>query len=95
MYELINVVIIRLSKNMDNEKEHELHRLLGAMFLPELNIDEKNKVLEDEFKTPMEGKRKELLKSMCNLSQGIKESALEQGFEKKMVSAGYKIPAEV
>lgn len=81
MYELVNVVIIRLAKQMDEEKEHELHRLLGAMFLPELNIDEKNNVLENEFKIQMEGERKELLKSMCNLSQGIKEQALEKGIE--------------
>lgn len=81
MYELVNVVIIRLAKQMDEEKEHELHRLLGAMFLPELNIDEKNNVLENEFKIQMEDERKELLKSMCNLSQGIKEQALEKGIE--------------
>lgn len=29
----------------------------------------------------MEGDRKELLKSMCNLSQGIKEQGIEQGIE--------------
>ena len=29
----------------------------------------------------MEGDRKELLKSMCNLSQGIKERGIEQGIE--------------
>lgn len=81
MYELVNVVIIRLAKQMDEEKEHELHRLLGAMFLPELNIDEKNNVLENEFKIQMEDERKELLKSMCNLSQEIKEQALEKGIE--------------
>lgn len=81
MYELVNVVIIRLAKQMDEEKEHELHRLLGAMFLPELNIDEKNNVLENEFKIQMEDERKELLKSMCNLSQGIKEQALEKEIE--------------
>ena len=81
MYELVNVVIIRLAKQMDEEKEHELHCLLGAMFLPELNIDEKNNVLENEFKIQMEDERKELLKSMCNLSQGIKEQALEKGIE--------------
>ena len=30
-------------------------------------------MLENEFDIKMEGDRKELLKSMCNLSQGIKE----------------------
>lgn len=75
MYEIVNVVIIRLAKQMDNEKGHELHRLLGAMFLPEIDVQEKNEVLENEFQIQMEGERKELLNSMCNLSQGIKEIA--------------------
>lgn len=43
------------------------------MFLPELSAEEKNDMLENEFDIKMEGDRKELLKSMCNLSQGIKE----------------------
>lgn len=79
----INNCLLRYQKSVkyDEAKEHELHRLLGAMFLPELNINEKNNVLENEFKIQMEGERKELLKSMCNLSQGIKEQALEQGLE--------------
>ena len=36
-------------------------------------MQEKNEVLENEFQ--MEGERKELLNSMCNRSQGIKEIA--------------------
>lgn len=38
-------------------------------------------MLENEFNIKMEGDRKELLKSMCNLSQGIKERGIEQGIE--------------
>ena len=38
-------------------------------------MQEKNEVLENEFQIQMEGERKELLNSMCNLSQGIKEIA--------------------
>ena len=51
------------------------------MFLPELSAEEKNDMLENEFYIKMEGDRKELLKSMCNLSQGIKERGIEQGIE--------------
>ena len=34
----------------------------------------------------MEGDRKELLKSMCNLSQGIKEQGIEQGRREERIS---------
>ena len=79
MYEIINVVIVRLGRNLDKEKNHGLHRLLGALFLPEMTADEKNDLLEKEFHIEMEGDRKEMLSSMCNLSQGIKEQGIKQG----------------
>lgn len=86
MYEIVNVVIIRLAKTLDLQTEHELHRFLGALFLPELSADEKNDMLENEFDIKMEGDRKELLKSMCNLSQGIKEQGIEQGRREERIS---------
>lgn len=48
------------------------------MFLPELSAEEKNDMLENEFDIKMEGDRKELLKSMCNLSQGIEQGRREE-----------------
>ena len=42
----VNVVIIRLAKTLDLQTEHELHRFLGALFLPELSAEEKNDMLE-------------------------------------------------
>lgn len=55
------------------------------MFLPELSAEEKNDMLENEFDIKMEGDRKELLKSMCNLSQGI-EQGIEQGRREERIS---------
>ena len=43
-------------------------------------------MLENEFDIKMEGDRKELLKSMCNLSQGIKEQGIEQGRREERIS---------
>ncbi len=86
MYEIVNVVIIRLAKTLDLQTEHELHRFLGALFLPELSAEEKTDMLENEFDIKMEGDRKELLKSMCNLSQGIKEQGIEQGRREERIS---------
>lgn len=86
MYEIVNVVIIRLAKTLDLQTEHELHRFLGALFLSELSAEEKNDMLENEFDIKMEGDRKELVKSMCNLSQGIKEQGIEQGRREERIS---------
>lgn len=86
MYEIVNVVIIRLAKTLDLQTEHELHRFLGALFLPELSAEEKNDMLENEFNIKMESDRKELVKSMCNLSQGIKEQGIEQGRREERIS---------
>ena len=44
-----------------------------------MTADEKNDLLEKEFHIEMEGDRKEMLSSMCNLSQGIKEQGIKQG----------------
>lgn len=81
MYEIINVVIVRLGREIDPEKNHELHRLLGALFLPEMPLEAKNGILEEEFHIEMEGDRKELMSNMCNLSQGIKEQGIKMGTE--------------
>ena len=54
---------------------------MGALFLPEMTADEKNDLLEKEFHIEMEGDRKEMLSSMCNLSQGIKEQGIKQGIK--------------
>ena len=58
-----------------------MHRLLGALFLPEMPVEAKNAVLEEEFHIEMEGDRKELMRSMCNLSEGIKEQGIKLGTE--------------
>ncbi len=59
---------------------------MGALFLPELSAEEKNDMPENEFGVKMESDRKELLKSMCNLSQGIKEQGIEQGRREERIS---------
>jgi hypothetical protein len=87
MYELINVVIVRLKKTLDSDPAHELHRLLGTLFLPEIEFQEKSEILEEEFHIQMEDDRKEMLGRMCNLSQGIKENAMQQGLQQGVQQA--------
>jgi hypothetical protein len=75
------VVIVRLKKTLDPDHAHELHRLLGTLFLPEIEFKEKSEILEEEFHIQMEDDRKEMLGTMCNLSQGIKGNAMQQGLQ--------------
>ena len=78
-YNVINVVIIRLNKKIDEDKDHELHRLLGAIFQQNLSLSEREKILGKEFGIELAGDRRERLNNMCNLGEGIWETALEEG----------------
>jgi hypothetical protein len=46
---------------------------LGTVFSDELPVDNKLKIMEEEFNIPMDEELKEDLSEMCNLSQGIVE----------------------
>lgn len=46
---MIHIVTIRLSRKMDEDRGHELHRFLGAIFAQELSFSEKEKILVKEF----------------------------------------------
>lgn len=82
-YELLNVVIIRLTKELvDRTQENELHRLLGAIFLPSVDEEEKLAIMEEEYHMDVSDRIREEMQSMCNLSQGIFESGFEEGRKK-------------
>lgn len=81
-YRVLNVVIIRLEKKLDVAKEHELHRLLGAVFGTDMRQAVRENILEQEFGIELETAGKERLNTMCNLGEGIREMALEEGMEK-------------
>lgn len=81
MYDVFNLVIVRLKDELDSDTNHRLHRLIGALFLPNLSFADKSLILEDEFHIEMETDRKELLENMCNLGQGIEDRALERGIK--------------
>jgi hypothetical protein len=61
-----------------DDEDFKLHRLLGTIFSDKIPLDEKLKVMEDEFNIPMEEELKEDLNDMCNLSQGIVERTTKE-----------------
>jgi hypothetical protein len=71
--DILNAFMIGLGKDISaaNEDEFRLHRLLGTVFSDKLPLNEKLKIMEEEFDIPMEENLKEDLDNMCNLSQCI------------------------
>lgn len=78
--ELVNVIMIGLAEKLsEKDKNHELHRLLGTLLSEELNVDKKLDILENEYHISTEEAIEEDIRTMCNLSEGIEERALERG----------------
>lgn len=78
--EIPNIMMIGLSPELpEANKENLLHRFLGTLFSDKLEAWEKIEILEKEYGIQMEEKMKGEINSMCNLSQGIRESGRVEG----------------
>ena len=78
--DLLNIIMIGIAKSLpEKEEKYELHRLLSAILSSDLEIENKLNILELEYDIPLENDIKEEMREMCNLSQGIKEEAFEEG----------------
>jgi len=78
--ELFNIVMIGLSKELPEYREEtSLHRLLGALLSATLKTERKLDIIKTEYNIPIENKLREDVDTMCNLSQGIWETAEAAG----------------
>lgn len=81
--DLLNIVLVGLSRQLPEQaQQHELHRLLGALFSAELSASEKLAIMEKEYNIPTTGSIGEGVNAMCNLSQGILERGEARGLAK-------------
>ena len=88
--ELLNIIMVGVSgKLSDKEENNGLHRLLGTLLSEKLKVDKKLDILENEYDIPMEESIEEEVKTMCNLSEGIEERAMEAG-RKEGIEEGRK-----
>jgi hypothetical protein len=77
---LFNIVMIGLAKELPEQgKETSLHRLLGALLSATLAAEKKLDIIKTEYNIPIESKLREDVDTMCNLSQGIWETAEAAG----------------
>lgn len=77
---LINIVMIGLSNDLPpQDHAWELHRLLGTILSKQLPYQNKLDILKQEYDIKAENDVKEVIGTMCNLSQGIKEDGIRIG----------------
>ena len=77
--DLLNIVMLGIAKELPAyDDKHELHRLLGTLLSVELSADEKLGIMKDEYRIMADGKIREEVSDMCNLSQGIVEHSIEK-----------------
>lgn len=71
----------------ENNEMYELHRLLGALLSGKLTVDEKLKIIENEYDINVENNLRKDVSVMCNLSQGLVEEGITKGRteEKKQI----------
>lgn len=84
--ELLNIIMIGIAKNLpEKEEKYELHRLLATLLSSNLEVEDKLDIIEKEYNIPLENDIRKDVKEMCNLSQGIREEAFEDGKEQKLI----------
>jgi hypothetical protein len=95
--DLLNIYMIGLGKEVSDadDEEFRLHRLLGTVFSDGIPVEDKLKVMEEEFDIPMEEELKEDLGDMCNLSQGIVERTTKRVTEEVTERVTEKVTKEV
>ena len=96
-YDKISVVQICL--NPKSEKRNRLTEMLNVLLSAKMKADEKIKILEEDFRIPMEREMGKELNQMCNLSDYVEEIGIKTGIEEllteqvmKKIEKGKTIP---
>lgn len=81
--DLLNIVLIGIANELpEHDDKYELHRLLSTLLSMELSAPEKLGIMEKEYSIAVDGRIREDVNAMCNLSQGIREKGRAEGEEK-------------
>ena len=85
-YDLITAIMICLGDDSDNEPD-SLLRLLDILLSSDRNVNEKKRLLENDFQISMTEHLERGVSEMCNLSKGIEEKGIQQGIEQGTLSS--------
>lgn len=79
-YDLLSVVMVCLGKS--ETTENKLLGMLNTLLADELSVEEKENILSQEYGIETSVEVKEVLNTMCNLSDLIEEKGIERGIER-------------
>ena len=80
-YDLMSAVMICFNEKSWQKKKTPLHGLLGTIFSEDLNSQEKETILNQDYEIETTGIVKEGMSRMCNLSDAIEERGIKKGIE--------------
>ena len=76
---LLNIVMIGITNDIpERDEDYELHRLIATLLSDNVKEQEKLKIIEQEYNIPIDREFREEVTTMCNLSDGIEERAIEK-----------------
>lgn len=78
-YDLLSAVMVCLGKNGIENGEPSLHGLLSILLSNTLRPEEKERILDREYRIPVTERMKKEMNLMCNLSDLVEERAIEKG----------------
>lgn len=82
-YDKLSVVMICLNgTKAGREKGEGLVGMLNTLLAEDMGVEEKGKRLSEDYDIEIDDNLGEVMGHMCNLGEGIREDALEEGMEK-------------
>lgn len=78
--DLIQAIIVNLGEP-DSKVDNQILRLMNVLLSAKTGVQEKQKVMQEEFHIAMTTELESEVSEMCNLSQGIYNEGLDKGIE--------------
>ena len=91
-YDLMEVITVCLGKESEKSRGNRLHGMLSTLFSKTLKPAEKKTILSRDYEIETSVKMEGGMQTMCNLSQGIEDAALEKGLSSLVHSLKKFVP---
>ena len=84
--DLLQAIIVNLG-DPEEDVNNQILRLMNVLLSSKTGVEEKQKIMHDEFRIAMTSELESEVSDMCNLSQGIFNDGVEKGMEKGIQGA--------
>ena len=80
-YDLQNIIVIKLgdADDISCEENADILKFLDVLLSMSMGVDDKIRILEEDFNIPMTTEVEKGVNDMCNLGEGIYENGLSAG----------------